>query len=270
MPANDHRPGMPSRAYRGGRWLAGVGLLLALIGAALVLLPGPGYRWQLLGFAEAFTLLRWGAFISLAGGVFSLLALLMLLTRRGGRAVQALLAWVGLTIGAASFGLPWALLQQARSVPAIHDITTDAANPPAFHAILSLRRDAPNPALYGGPDIAREQQQAYPDIQPLHLQVHPERVFAAALEAAKDMGWRIVAATPEAGRIEATATTFWFGFKDDVVIRIRVMQQGARVDIRSVSRVGVADLGKNAERIRRFSARLTRTLTGESAAPAAS
>ncbi|MDN5869686.1 MAG: DUF1499 domain-containing protein [Nitrococcus sp.] len=266
MPDDDHHRGMPSRTYRAGCWLAGIGLLLALIGAALVTLPGPGYRWQLLALAEAFTLLRWGAWIGLAGAVFSLLALPLLLTDRGGRSALALLAGVGLAIGGVSFGLPWALLQQARSVPPIHDITTDSANPPAFRAILPLRRDAPNPARYGGPSIARKQRQAYPDIRPLYLQVSPERAFAAALEVAKELGWRIVAATPEAGRIEATATTFWFGFKDDIVIRIRAMERGTRLDIRSVSRVGRSDLGKNAERIQRFSAQLTRMLSKGAAA----
>ncbi|MCO6441602.1 MAG: DUF1499 domain-containing protein [Nitrococcus mobilis] len=255
---------------RVGHWLAGIGLGLALLGGALVLLPGPGYRWQLLELSPAFTLLRWGALIGLAGGFVSVLALLVIFSGRGRRTPRAVFASIGLLVGAVSFGVPWALLQQARSVPPIHDITTDTAQPPAFHALLSARRKAPNPAVYGGPSVARAQQQAYADIQPLYLQVTPKQAFAAALEVAKDMGWGIVAAAPPAGRIEATATTFWFGFKDDVVIRVRAAGPGARVDIRSVSRVGVSDLGKNAERIRRFRDRLTRALTGESPAPLAS
>lgn len=272
MPENDRRRAFSGRKYRGGRWLAGAGLLLAVIGAVLVLVPGPGYRWQLLGLGAAFTLLRWGAFIGLAGGIISLLALLMMLTRTGRRrsALQALFAWGGLVIGAASFGLPWTLLQQAHSVPGIHDITTDTVQPPTFRAILPLRRNAPNPATYGGPMVARAQRQAYPDITPLQLHVSPQQAFAAALEVAKGMGWRIVAAASQTQRIEATATTFWFGFKDDVVIRVRAAEPGARVDIRSVSRVGVSDLGKNAERIRRFRDRLTQVLTSGSSAPAAS
>lgn len=266
MSKNDRPHVLSSRKGRGGQGLPAIGLLLALIGAVLVLVPGPGYRWQLLGLGAAFTLLRWGAVIGLVGGVVSLLALLTMFTRTGRRAVRALFAGVGLIIGAASFGVPWALLQQAHSVPPIHDITTDVAQPPVFQAILPLRRNAPNPATYGGPAIAREQRQAYPDIKPLQLHVSPQRAFAAALEVAKSMGWQIVAAAPQAQRIEATATTFWFGFKDDVVIRIRAAEPGARVDVRSVSRVGVSDLGKNAERIRRFSDQLTQ-LAGESSVP---
>ena len=66
------------------------------------------------------------------------------------------------------------------------------------------------------------------------------------------MGWNIVAKDPSQGRIEATDTTFWFGFTDDVVIRITPMGSGARLELRSVSRVGVSDVGTNAARIRSF------------------
>jgi len=51
------------------------------------------------------------------------------------------------------------------------------------------------------------------------------------------------------GIIEATETTAWFGFKDDVVVRIRTTGEESFLDVRSKSRVGKSDLGKNAERI---------------------
>lgn len=252
-----------------GRWLGALGLLLALSGGLLVLLPGPAYRWQLLGLGAAFTLLRWGAYIGLAGGLVSMLALLGMRIAAGRNGAHALLAAIGLAIGAASFALPWALVHQARRVPPIHDITTDTVHPPTFDAILPLRRSAPNAAAYGGAEVARAQHSAYPDIEPLQYPVGPGRVFAAARDVAEAMGWCVVAAAQEAGRIEATATTFWFGFKDDVVIRIRGVGQGTRVDIRSVSRVGVSDLGKNAERIRQFRDWLTRRLSRVSSLPVA-
>jgi uncharacterized protein (DUF1499 family) len=66
------------------------------------------------------------------------------------------------------------------------------------------------------------------------------------------MGWKIVDMNKDAGRIEATDTTFWFGFRDDIVIRIEKNDSGSRLDIRSVSRVGISDIGTNAKRIRRF------------------
>ena len=80
----------------------------------------------------------------------------------------------------------------------------------------------------------------------------PVDVFARSLEAAESLGWEIVSASEDEGRIEATATTLWFGFKDDVVIRVRPDNGGSRVDLRSVSRVGGGDLGANAARIRAF------------------
>ena len=67
-----------------------------------------------------------------------------------------------------------------------------------------------------------------------------------------DQGLKIVDVSLEEGRVEATATTFWFGFKDDVVVRVREYEAGSKIDVRSVSRVGASDLGANAARIERF------------------
>jgi uncharacterized protein (DUF1499 family) len=148
--------------------------------------------------------------------------------------------------------IPWSWKARAESVPPIHDITTDLADPPAFEAILPLRRDAPNPSEYGGDSIATQQRAGYPDLGPLTLDAPPDAAFLRALEAARDMGWEIVESDPQRGRIEATATTLWFGFQDDVVVRVRPAPEGSRVDVRSVSRVGRSDVGTNASRIREY------------------
>jgi uncharacterized protein (DUF1499 family) len=155
-------------------------------------------------------------------------------------------------------GIPWQLKLTAQRVPPIHDITTDTENPPAFVAVVPLRKDAPNPADYGGSETAAQQLAAYPDVKPVLLTVSPEQAFVKALAAAGDMGWEIVEAKSTEGRIEATDTTFWFGFKDDVVVRIRAADHGSRIDVRSVSRVGKSDVGTNAKRIRAYLERLTR------------
>jgi uncharacterized protein (DUF1499 family) len=123
--------------------------------------------------------------------------------------------------------------------------------------IIELRRKAPNPPGYDGPEVAAKQRAAYPDIVPLELPLPVDAVFARALATAKALGWEIVAAEPAAGRIEAVDTTRWLRFKDDVVIRIapRAAATGTtltRVDVRSKSRTGRSDLGANAARIRRF------------------
>jgi uncharacterized protein (DUF1499 family) len=134
----------------------------------------------------------------------------------------------------------------------IHDITTDTEDPPPFVALLALRRTTFNGAEYGGEKIARLQKAAYPDIQPHDLAEPPARAFERSLAAARAMGWRIVAAVPEEGRIEATATTPLLRFKDDVVIRVTSRGAGSRIDVRSKSRLGRSDLGANAKRIRAY------------------
>ena len=125
-------------------------------------------------------------------------------------------------------------------------------NPPPFVAVLEQRKGASNPVEYGGPEIAAKQRAAYPDVRPVTLADPPARAYERALEAARGQGWEIVAAVPAEGRIEATDTTRWFGFKDDVVVRVKPEGTGSRVDVRSLSRVGRSDVGKNANRIRAY------------------
>jgi len=137
-------------------------------------------------------------------------------------------------------------------VPRIHDITTDTEHPPQFVALRPVREQSPNGAAYGGREVAAAQKQGYPDVIPLLLPVPPDRAFAKCEAAARALGWEIVAAAPAEGRLEATATTRWFAFKDDIVVRVAPALDGSRVDIRSVSRVGQSDLGANAARIRAF------------------
>jgi uncharacterized protein (DUF1499 family) len=140
----------------------------------------------------------------------------------------------------------------------IHDITTDTETPPAFVAILPLRAGAPNLADYGGPEITAQQRTSYPDLGPLTLQVPPAQAFTLAFAVEQEMGWEIVANEPAEGRIEATDTTFWFGFKDDVVVRITPAGSGSRIDVRSVSRVGKSGVGTNAKRITEYLRRIVR------------
>src|SRR6266849_2222981 len=163
---------------------------------------------------------------------------------------------LGLGLGVAY--LPWHWRQRARAFPPIHDITTDLEHPPDFVAVLPLRADAPNPSAYGGAEVAAAQRRAYPEIQPLILAAPPPVAFARALDAAKAHGWTLVAADSAAGRIEATATTTWFGFKDDIVVRVTPTTTGTRIDVRSLSRVGKGDVGTNAARIRAYLAKLKR------------
>jgi uncharacterized protein (DUF1499 family) len=231
------------------RWLP---LALAALGAVLLLMAGLGTRIGLWSFGTGFTVLRWAAYIGIAAVLLGVL-MLVLLRPRG-----ATLASLGaaVLIGVVTFALPWQQRRTAQQVPPIHDITTDLGNPPEFVAVLPLRADAPNSTIYAGEEIAAQQRAAYPDIAPLFLETSTSAVFTQALDAARSMGWEIVAADSSVGRIEATATTPWFGFKDDVVVRITADGSRTRVDVRSVSRVGRSDVGANAARIRKYLARL--------------
>lgn len=135
--------------------------------------------------------------------------------------------------------------------PPLHDVTTDPLDPPAFEAVLPARRGAPNPPGYGGAEVAAAQARLHPEVQPLILPCAPAVAFEPALAAAEAQGWTIVAADPVRGRIEATATTPLMRFVDDVVVRLRPQAggAGARVDVRSKSRLGRSDLGANARRV---------------------
>lgn len=225
---------------------------LALLAAALLAASGYGARFGVWDYRFGFQLVRWSLYAGLAIAAIALGLLLVPRFRAGRVAVLA----AAIAIGAGVAYVPWQWLQTARAAAAINDITTDTDDPPAFVAVLPLRATAPVPATYPGGETAATQRRAYPDIVPLELAVPPAAAFARALDAAKAMGWEIVAADAAAGRIEATATTPWFGFRDDVAIRVTPTAAGSRIDVRSVSRVGKGDLGANAKRIRAYLARL--------------
>jgi len=220
---------------------------MALIAVAVAISAGLGSRWNWWSFGTGFSLLRWAFFGSIAAALLSLGGALANSSNRG-----RLSALLGLFISLPVIILPLMWINQARSVPAIHDITTDTMNPPRFQALLPLRNNATNSAQYDGPEVAALQRKAYPDIQPIMLKAAPHAVFATALATAHDLGWNVVAQDPAQGRIEATDTTLWFGFTDDIAIRIKPDNGGSRLDIRSKSRVGRSDVGTNAARIRKF------------------
>ncbi len=231
---------------------AGFGLAaLAVIAGAL---SGFGTRWEWWPFPVGFTVLKWAAYAGLAAALVSLAGAVV--TRQGRLQRGVVLSAAGIILGLAMAGIPWSWMHKAEKLPRIHDITTDTKNPPRFQSVLALRKNARNSTEYEGHKIAKQQLAAYPDIKPLLLAVPKDQAFDRALATARSMGWLIVDASPGEGRIEATDTTFWFGFKDDVVVRVTAAPGGSRVDVRSESRVGLSDIGVNAARIRSFLSKL--------------
>lgn len=234
-----------------------MGFLLAVLAVFVAISAGFGTRWGLWNFRTGFIYLKWGAFGAIAALLLSVVGLFG--SRTSFRnTVNAFLGTL-LSLGLLVTILGW--MWTARTVPPIHDITTDTDNPPKFVAVLKAREGAANPAEYGGAEIAAQQKSGYPDLGPLILAVAPDEAFKKVLETAQEMGWFIVDTNPVEGRIEATDTTLWFGFKDDIVIRILPSGQGSppasRIDVRSVSRVGRSDVGTNAKRIKKFLKKLS-------------
>lgn len=227
----DSKPGTWTRR------IAGTTLGLAV----LVLLAGPTIKFGILPWQAGLLMFVLAAVLAGIGGIISLVALLR---RRGG-----FLAVLGAAAGLAALLIPVAIIADGRGKPPIHDITTDTANPPKFVAITpSVRGDGSNPVSYD-PAIAPLQAAAYPKVKTLVLPEPPALVFEKAVAAAKASGWKMVDTDEFTGRIEATDTVPWWGFKDDVVIRVAPDGTGSRIDVRSKSRVGKGDLGVNAQRI---------------------
>ncbi|MBZ6378215.1 hypothetical protein B5C34_00970 [Pacificimonas flava] len=233
--------------------LSTIALIGALVAAGIVVLAGPLHRFGV-PFGTVFSAMQIAAIAAAAFAILGIIALILAFARK--RPKTAAIA--AILIGGAGFLAPASMAAQAGNLPFIHDITTDTDDPPAFVDVVPLRADAPNPAAYD-PAVAEQQKAGYPDIVPLHLDMPPEEAFARALAAVEESGWELHAAERDEGRIEATATTAWFGFKDDVVVRVRPESGGSVVDVRSKSRIGQSDLGKNAARIRDL---LTRIETG--------
>ncbi len=227
-----------------------IGIALSILSMVLLLAPGPGTRFGVWGFMTGLKLFLAAGGIGFVAIIISVVFLFV--TRFQTSRSNIFQAIAGIALGIASLTVVAHWKNVAASVPRIHDITTDTEHPPEFTAVLPLRAGALNSADYGGPALAAQQRQAYPDIRPLMLNVPPDRAFQNASEAARKMCWVTVASDPKAGRIEATATTFWFGFKDDIVVRITPEGDKSRIDVRSASRVGLSDVGTNAARIRKF------------------
>ncbi|NQV71337.1 MAG: DUF1499 domain-containing protein [Pseudohongiella sp.] len=243
-------------------FIAGLGLgLLTLASAA-------GIWLGLWDFRRGFTLLGtandYGDLIALACLGLTLcvsLASQLFKIDHAGKLVG--MAAAGTLIAAVAYYIPESFRPpEGVNYPPIHDISTDTLSPPKFIAILPLRADAANTVVYGGSTnmtaekLAQATREAYPDLVTQRYNATRAETFAKALAAVQQLGWELVAAVPEEGRIEATDTTLWFRFKDDIVIKIEQQGNQSIVNARSVSRVGTGDVGANAIRLRAFFALL--------------
>jgi len=240
--------------------LLGLGLTLYVLTAPLGVWLG---MWD---FRQGFAILRnaepYALWIAGVGAVVTIAGLLgMFKFNLGNNSKLMWLALVATVLTFTAYQLPRVYGYQG-GLPPIHDVATDTDNPLNYVAIAPLRADAPNSMVYGESqrmtreEHAQAQRQAYPDIVTQRFSEPAEEIFDRAVAAVEDLGWELVAAVPADGRIEATDTTFWFQFKDDVVIRIERQGNETVLNARSLSRVGGSDFGKNAQRLRDLFARL--------------
>lgn len=236
--------------------------LAALALAAALAGLGPGTKYGLWDYSFALGLMRQLALPLLVATAAAGLVFLLSLWRARGLAVLTLVAF--LAAGAAAY-VPIKMRAMAMGNPFIHDITTDFEDPPQILAAADAPRK--NPPAYDGAatvrgsdkTVTQAQMEAFPDIVPLMSDADLDAAVKAARAVVSEMGMKVLAEGPVSDvsgsgwRIEAVATSFWYGFKDDFVVRIRPGSDGGvRVDVRSESRVGLSDLGANAKRVRAF------------------
>ncbi|MBU5637582.1 DUF1499 domain-containing protein [Geomonas sp. Red69] len=223
----------------------------AVCAALLLFSSGPGARLHVWNFGTGFTMIKAAGYIGLGCAVVAVAS--GVVSVRGRHYKGVFVSLIALLLALVSFGIPLYWKVQAQSYPRIHDISTDLNNPPRFVAISTERRAG---VRYGGIEVATQQMKAYPELKTVVLALSANEAYKTALLIARDLGWDIVAERPAEGIIEATDTTRWFGFKDDIAVRIVPAGDRSLLDIRSVSRVGISDLGTNAKRVRAFLAKI--------------
>ncbi|HEY4848665.1 MAG TPA: DUF1499 domain-containing protein [Methylocella sp.] len=200
-----------------------------------------------------------GAIVIACGAVLSALLALAIIWRSGHKGAGQALA--GLVLATLLLAYPAYLAQQTMHLPRLADISTDIADPPNFslsHEALAARGDTTPPSVA----IARRKAQikAYPQIQPILLDLDAREAFDAALKALAANGWKIVEQRPPGraglGHIDAIATSFILGFPSDITLRLMPLAGQTRIDIRSVSRFGPYDAGAGPRNIASFEAAL--------------
>lgn len=227
---------------------------LALAALLMLALSGPGTRMGWWDWRIGLTLYSWAAYAGICAAVLAAVLVLLLAVPRW--RVRPWTPILALCIALVAIAPPLVMLSRANNLPPIHDITTDLAEPPAFVALAEVRAKSPNGVAYEGAAASEGQRRAYGDIQPKILATPPREAVQRVIDTVRSLGWEVAGSDATTGRVEATATTRWFGFQDDVVVRVRPEGAGSRVDVRSASRVGESDVGANALRVREFLAKL--------------
>lgn len=251
-------------------------LIVSLFAPVYFAVAALGVKFGLWGwrFGLGTLIVEWGPRLLIAALVLGAAALLAALTSRPrGRAVAA--AVLALAIPAVGLAYGQQVRSASEDIPPIHDVSTNSGHPPQYSARLMALRDAAgsNPVhppttplgsieAYQSPRFADRAsrtvadlgKEAYPELQTLVVRADQRMLFEVLVDEARKRGWQIHTSDPGGGFLEATAETFWFGFKDDVAVRVRRARSPGTllVDARSTSRVGLSDMGANAARLTNY------------------
>ena len=218
--------------------------VLALVGAAL---SGIGYANEFFDLNTAFLLLRYAVFVCIAMVVLALFS--AFLAKKNGSTPRMVISLVLFILCSGVALNVFMQVKTARSVPFIHDVTTDLVNVPEFSVL--------NPQNPRVENWLEKHKEGYADLTSITLDMDVEAVITKAAEISEGFGWNVASVDHAGGRLEVTETTLWFQFKDDMVVRVTANESGGSiVDARSVSRVGGSDIGVNAKRIRKLFAAL--------------
>ncbi|HYE28249.1 MAG TPA: DUF1499 domain-containing protein [Allosphingosinicella sp.] len=244
------------------RLITGAALVFGIGAVAAALVAAIGSATGLWGFRAGLTALRYLFFAAAVGALLGLIGLVM--ARRRAKLMLANLAAMVVALGFVLY--LGNLVRIAKSVPAIHDVTTDLAQPPQFTRLKVRADNLENIPDEGDAALKRMapeirwkavHRKYYSDLRTIRLPAPPAETVRRAAALARERGWALARVDEQAGTVEATDTSTFFRFKDDVVVRVRPAPEGGSlVDMRSISRVGVSDVGVNAKRVRAFLADL--------------
>ncbi len=250
-------------AARRAVWL---GLTLGLAAPALVAAASLGRVFGALDWPTAFQTLTLGAapvlaWLGLAGGVLALAAA----TRARSRwmwipAVSAILTPAATLVAFAGFRA------MESATPPLWDVATDWDDPVALSGPLLARRGGGSTPVERDPRLAQPWRPAGTAVPEAWAAIRVADLNRLACPGARAVprlmrqdvvrrvleaeGVLVSGAAP--WRVEGTARTFWFHVQDDVAVRMRP----GRTDVRSVSRLGEPDRGRNCARVTRIVAAL--------------
>jgi uncharacterized protein (DUF1499 family) len=248
-------------------------LVLALLLPVYFAAAALGTKFHLIDWRVGFGQMSftYGPMLLMGVAALALIALLLAFFTPPRRGMGS--ALIALLIPALAVGYGLYMMKQAQDIPPIHDISTDLIDPPGFSQAAMQARAAvpgsndldllgaeiPNNPRFGTMarrPVVEVHREAYGDIAAIPTGLDQARAFDLALTLAREQDWTLGHVDAASGAIEASSESFWYGFIDDVVIRVRPDGSGARIDMRSVSRVGASDLGANAKRVRAYLAEL--------------